>query len=142
LSRTYASTGASGDNLFLALADGTLGFTRTTYQMAMTILGIGSTLLCWVLLRARLIPAWIAALGIVGYVLLLASAVLDLLGVVDTMNGAGALMYIPGGLFELLILPTWLWVRGFRALAPTVPASQAGDDFGRGVHVPAPAGSK
>ena len=77
LSRTDASAGA-GDNLFPALADGALGFTRTTYQMAMTILGIGSTLLCWVLLRARLIPAWIAALGIVGYVLLLASAILDL----------------------------------------------------------------
>ncbi len=74
--------------------------------------------------------------------MLLASAVLDLLGVVDTMNGAGALMYIPGGLFELLILPTWRWVRGFRTFSPRVPASLAGDDFGRGVHVPGPAGSE
>jgi hypothetical protein len=135
LSGADASSGA-GDNLFPALADGALGFTRTTYQMAMTILGVGSTLLCWVLLRARLIPAWIAALGIVGYMFLLASAVLDLLGVVDTMNGGGALMYIPGGLFELLVLPTWLWVRGFPA-APRSPASPAGDDLGHAVHVPA-----
>jgi len=142
LSRTYASAGAPGDNLFPALADGALGFTRTTYQMAMTILGIGSMLLCWVLLRTRLIPAWIASLGIVGYVLLLASAILDLVGVVDTLNGAGALMYIPGGLFELLVLPIWLWVRGFSTPAPTVPSLRVGEDPRVGVRVSGSAGSK
>lgn len=105
LSRNY-----SGE---AALAEAATSFSRTTYQMAMAILGVGSTLLCLLLLRARLIPAWIAGLGVIGYVLLLASAVLDLVGVVDTLNGAGAAMYIPGGLFEFIILPVWLWTRGF-----------------------------
>jgi hypothetical protein len=112
------------------LARGALGFTGTTFQMAMVILGIGSMLLCWVLLRARLIPAWIAGLGIVGYGLLLASAILDLLGVVDTANGAGALMYIPGGLFELIVLPAWLWLKGFNPVAPTIPSTPAGEALG------------
>ncbi len=111
LSRRY--TGAPGDGVYLAMAEGANSFTRTTYQMAMVILGIGSVLLCWSLFRSRLIPAWIAGLGIVGYVLLFSSAVLDLLGIVDTLNGAGAMMYVPGGIFELFVLPMWLWFWGF-----------------------------
>ncbi len=116
LSGKYSSAGED-DAVFLALAEGATGFSRTTYQMAMAILGIGSMLLCWLLLRERLVPAWIAALGFVGYLLLLASAILDLIGVVDTLNGSGALMYIPGGLFEFIVLPAWLWFRGFSTAA-------------------------
>jgi hypothetical protein len=119
LSRNYTGAGGPDDAVFLALAQGATGFSRSTYQMAMTILGIGSMMLCLVLLRAQLIPAWIARLGIIGYALLLTSAILDLLGVIDTLNGGGAVMYIPGGLFELIILPVWLWIRGFNTVAPT-----------------------
>jgi hypothetical protein len=39
-----------------------------------------------------------------------------MLGYVDTNTGAGMLLYLPGGLFELL-LPIWLFVRGFSSSA-------------------------
>jgi hypothetical protein len=123
LSRSYAAAGAPEDGLFLALSQGALGLTRATYQMAMTILGVAGTWHGWVLLRARLVPAWIARLGIVGYVLLLASAILDLAGAVDTIEGAGAMLYVPGGLFELVVLPAWLWARGFIPLTPPARAT-------------------
>lgn len=142
LNRNYTGAGAPHDAVSLALTQGAIGFNRTTYQMAMTILGIGSILLCWVLLRTRLIPAWIAGFGTVGYVLLLASAILDLVGVVDTLNGAGALMYIPGGLFEFVVLPAWLWIRGFNTTtAPTASSLRTGQDPALRDRVPGSAGA-
>lgn len=114
LSRSAALAGPDGVVLGV-LADGANGFTDTTFQLSMTILGLSSILLCGVLLRTRLVPAWIALLGLVGYALLFASAILDLTGVIDT-SGAGGLFYIPGGLFEILVLPAWLWFRGFRGI--------------------------
>jgi hypothetical protein len=39
---------------------------------------------------------------------------LDLAGAIDVESGAGLLMLAPGGLYELLVLPAWLIVRGFR----------------------------
>jgi hypothetical protein len=44
---------------------------------------------------------------------LLLAALLDMLGIVDTVAGSGLVGLVPGGLFELL-LPIWLFVRGFR----------------------------
>jgi hypothetical protein len=48
--------------------------------------------------------------------MLLLAAVLDMLGIVDTVAGAGLVGLVPGGLFELL-LPIWLFVKGFNSIA-------------------------
>ena len=85
------------------------------YQLGMVVLGIGSTLLCYSFYRSRVIPRWLSIWGLVGYIFLFLSAVFDLLGIVDTINGTGALMYVPGGLWELLAFPIWLFVKGFNA---------------------------
>jgi hypothetical protein len=61
-----------------------------------------------------LVPRTIAALGLVGYGLLLLTVPLDLLGVIDVDKGAGLVMLAPGGSYELLVLPAWLITRGFR----------------------------
>ena len=86
------------------------------FQLSMVILGIGSTLLCCSFYRSQVIPRWLSIWGILGYVLLFLSAVLDLLGIVDTINGIGALMYVPGGLWELLAFPIWLFIKGFNPI--------------------------
>jgi hypothetical protein len=51
----------------------------------------------------------------VGYVLLTVGVPLDLLGVLDMSAGAGLLLVVPGGLFELVFLPIWLITRGSSA---------------------------
>jgi hypothetical protein len=61
----------------------------------------------------RLVPRLISGLGLFGYVMVVASVVLSLFGVIDTKAGSGQLMYIPGGLFEALVFPLWLIFRGF-----------------------------
>ena len=59
----------------------------------------------------------LSVLGIVGYALLLAGVVCNLLGIADIgwrVSPAGIVFLAPGGLFELLF-PLLLIVRGFSA---------------------------
>lgn len=83
------------------------------YQMAMIVLGIGSIFLCYSLYKSRLIPRFLSIWGGIGYLSLLLSAVLDISGVIDTTNGPGAVLYVPGGLWELIAFPLWLFIKGF-----------------------------
>jgi hypothetical protein len=83
--------------------------------------GLGGLVLTYLLFVGRLVPRPIAVLGIVGYASLLLGVLLDLLGVLDMVTGAGLVLVAPGGLFEFVVLPVWLIAKGFRpaAAAPT-----------------------
>ncbi|MFG1782065.1 DUF4386 domain-containing protein [Rhodococcus oryzae] len=74
--------------------------------------GIAGLVLSFVLLRARLVPVWLAWLGLVGYGVLLLAIPAGLLDIATLDSGPGMLMYVPGGLFEL-ILPILLIAKGF-----------------------------
>jgi hypothetical protein len=77
--------------------------------------GIGGVILNYLLFVSKLVPRSIAALGFVGYALLLLGVPLDLIGAVDMSAGAGLALLVPGGLFEFIVLPIWLITKGFRA---------------------------
>ncbi len=64
------------------------------------------------LYRSRLIPRWIAILGLISYPVLLLGCIGDMYNVLDVTQGVGLIALVPGGLFEL-ILPLWLIVKGF-----------------------------
>ena len=70
--------------------------------------GIGGLVLTYLLFVGRLVPRPIAALGVVGYASLLPGVLLDLLGVLEMVTGAGMVIVVPGGLFEFVVLPIWL----------------------------------
>jgi hypothetical protein len=76
--------------------------------------GAGGLVLNYLLYVGKLVPRPIAVLGFAGYALLLSGAVADLLGVVDMNNGPGMVLLVPGGLFEFVVLPIWLFAKGFR----------------------------
>jgi Domain of unknown function (DUF4386) len=80
--------------------------------------GVGGIIFTYLLFVSRLVPRSIALLGLVGYVSLTVGVPLDLLGVLDMSAGAGLLLVIPGGLFELVFLPVWLITKGFNAARP------------------------
>lgn len=83
------------------------------YQIAMIVLGSGSIFLCYSLYVSRLIPRFLSVWGAIGYVLLLLSGILDICGLIDTTKGMGAVLYAPGGLWELIVFPLWLFSKGF-----------------------------
>ena len=76
--------------------------------------GAGGLVLNYLLFVGKLVPRPIAVLGFVGYALLLVGAVADLGGLVDMNNGPGLVLLAPGGLFEFVVLPIWLFAKGFR----------------------------
>ncbi|MFB4274590.1 DUF4386 domain-containing protein [Nonomuraea sp. MTCD27] len=83
---------------------------------------IGGLVFTYLLFASRIVPQPIAALGLIGYALLLLGVPLDLLGVLDMDAGAGMLLLAPGGLFEVLVLPIWLFAKGFTLPQPSQPA--------------------
>jgi len=76
---------------------------------------IGGLMFSYLLYQSKLIPRFISVLGLIGYALLLTGTLLDMLGHVD-LDGAGMIVLLPGGLFEI-ILPIWLIVKGFNSSA-------------------------
>ena len=84
-----------------------------SYQIAMIVLGLGSLFLCYSLYTSRLIPRFLSVWGGIGYVFLFSSAVFDICGLIDTTKGIGAVFYAPGGLWELIVFPLWLFIKGF-----------------------------
>ena len=113
LSQNYITATAADATTFQTIRELAITVRYSAYQIAMSILGLGSMMLCYVLYRSNLIPRWLSFWGFIGYALLLASALLDILGIIDTVHGIGMIMYIPGGLFEVIIFPTWLITKGF-----------------------------
>jgi hypothetical protein len=87
------------------------------YEMIIFIFtGLGGLIFSYLLYQSKLIPRYLSVLGIIGYAMLLLGVLLNMLGYVDMSTGAGMLLYLPGGLFELF-LPIWLFVKGFNSSA-------------------------
>lgn len=80
--------------------------------------GIGGLVLNYLLYVSRLVPRPIAVLGLVGYGLFTLAVPLDLLGVIDMNVGPGMVVLAPGFLFEFVVLPLWLIVKGFTTPSP------------------------
>jgi hypothetical protein len=75
--------------------------------------GSAGVILSYLLFTSKLVPRPIATLGFIGYSLLLLGVPLDFAGVIDMNEGMGQVLLIPGGLFELIVLPIWLIAKGF-----------------------------
>ncbi|MFE9751564.1 DUF4386 domain-containing protein [Saccharothrix saharensis] len=103
--------------VFLLLPEPITAGNHYSYQVAMMSVATAGVLFCRVLLRARLVPRWLAVWGGVGYAVFLLGAVLEVLG-----HGVGVALSVPGGLFEIA-LGVLLVTRGFAT--PTGPTPKA-----------------
>ena len=112
---TLSSTAAS-DASSETLATVLVALRHWTLMFVYVYTAIGGLMLSYMLIRTRLVPRGLSMLGLIGYPALLLAAVLDMLGIVDTVGGAGLVGLVPGGLFEL-VLPIWLIARGFNVTA-------------------------
>ena len=107
-----ATHGASSETLGTLL----VALRHWTLMLVYVYTALGGLMLSYMLLRNRLVPRWLAVLGLIGYPALLGVSVLDMLGIVDTVAGLGLVGLVPGGLFEF-ILPIWLFAKGFNVTA-------------------------
>jgi hypothetical protein len=123
LSREFIGAGMPVVSSFEANADFFLFGKHLALQGAIFICGLGGLLMTSSLYLSRFIPRIISGWGFFGYVLVILSAVLDISGAIDSTQGPGMLFYLPGGLFETLILPFWLILRGFDSPA-SAPRAQ------------------
>ena len=82
-----------------------------SFEIAMITLGLGGFFLCYLLYTSKLVPQLIAVLGIIGYPILFAKMLLDVLG-----YSTGMILFVPAGIFVglfELIFPIWLLAKGF-----------------------------
>jgi hypothetical protein len=83
----------------------------TAYQMGEMTLGVGAVFLCLLLFRTQLIPRWLAISGLIGYPILVVGTIAEIFGV-----HIGLYLTVPGFFFEL-VLPFWLFFKGFQPQA-------------------------
>jgi hypothetical protein len=124
LSLVTLSTAGAGGTGSDSLGNVLIGLRHWTLMLIYVYTAFGGLALGYMLLRTRLIPRALSVLGLVGYLALLLVAVLDMLGVADTVAGAGMVGLVPGGIFEF-VLPIWLFIRGFNSIANRADPSLA-----------------
>ena len=87
------------------------------YEMIIFVFtALGGLIFSYLLYLSKLIPRYLSGLGIIGYAILFLGVTLNMFSLININGGAGMLIYLPGGLFELF-LPLWLFVKGFNSLA-------------------------
>jgi hypothetical protein len=78
------------------------------YEYGEMTLAAGCVALCALLFRTRLIPRFLSIAGLIGYPILLVGAIAEVFGI-----HIGLVLTVPGIFFEL-VLPFWLFIRGFQ----------------------------
>ena len=86
------------------------------WRLVYILNGVLTLILAYLLYQSKLVPRSISVLGLIGGAVLLLGTALDMFALIDVDQGAGLLVVLPGGLFEL-ILPIWLIVKGFNPSA-------------------------
>jgi hypothetical protein len=114
LSQEYVKAGASDASYFQTSGVLLLAVRYWSLQMIYILNGLLTLMLSYLLYKSKLVPRFISVLGLVGGAVMLPGTLLDMFGHVDTAHGAGMLVFLPGGLFEI-ILPIWLFIKGFNS---------------------------
>jgi hypothetical protein len=86
--------------------------------LQLIFLGLGGIIFTTLLYQSKLIPRFISIIGFVGYTLLLPGAILALYGILDpSPGGSGSVLAIPVAVFEIILMPVWLYAKGFNTAA-------------------------
>jgi Domain of unknown function (DUF4386) len=84
------------------------------------VIGINSLLLAYLMYRSRLVPRWIAVLGLVGGPLVFASSTAVMFGLYDQVSALAGLAALPVTAWEMS-LAAYLVVKGFKPSPLTAP---------------------
>ncbi len=116
LSEAFIQAGAPDGSWFQAIGDllkalKLLGLT----ELSLPLLALGGMIFCWQLFRFRLVPRVISAVGLIGYALIFFGGIASWFDLVDaTPFGPGTFLAVPVAFFEIVLLPFWLFFKGFK----------------------------
>jgi hypothetical protein len=116
LSQEYVKAGAPDASNFETLGAVLQAERYWVFRLIYILNGVASLLFCYLLYKSKLVPRFLSVLGFIGGAVLLIGTILDMLVLIDVNQGAGLLVVLLLGLFEL-ILPIWLFVKGFNPSA-------------------------
>ena len=119
LSQEYVQAGAPDASYFQALGALSVAERYLAYRMAMIALGLGGLMFCYLLYQSKLIPRFISVWGLIGYAGLLTAMITEIFdpSLDYTVPFIFLTCYLPTTLFETLLLPIWLIVKGFNPSA-------------------------
>jgi Domain of unknown function (DUF4386) len=104
LGQEYAAAGAGSGSALDSLARVSADGNHYAYLVAMTTHAIGGLVLCRVLLKAGLVPGFLAVWGIVGYAIHGTGTVLEILTDAHPLGvPVSDVLSVPGGLFEVVL---------------------------------------
>jgi len=114
LSQEYVKAGAPADSYFQTSGTLLLAVRYWTLQMVYIFNGLAGLMLSYLLYKSKLVPRFISVLGLIGYALLLPGTLLHMFGHIDMLGVL--IVFALGALFEIL-LPIWLFAKGFNSSA-------------------------
>jgi hypothetical protein len=103
----YLSTRPADTSYLQALSTVLTQANLSTYEIAMITVGVAGLILCAAFLRTSLLPRPLAVWGLVGYAVILAGSVLQIVGF-----QLHSIQAVPGGLWEGFV-GVWLIAKGF-----------------------------
>ena len=119
LSQEYLAAGAAQKPILESTGE-TLNHLRLLVQdKILVFLALGGCFFTWLLFRYRLVPRWMGGFGLFSYVLMLLAGLASWFDVVSvSLGGNGFLLAMPMAFFEIILLPFWLFFRGFNLEDP------------------------
>jgi uncharacterized protein DUF4386 len=123
VSQQYLESGASQSSSLIAIGE-VLKHARFLglSEVSLPILGLGGLIFTGLLSRFRLVPLAISVIGLTGYALVFAGGISGWFDLIDVSPGGnGSPLAIPVAAFEIILLPFWLFYRGFN-----MPENRAG----------------
>ena len=122
LSQEFVKAGAPDGSSFQTIGDvlkqlKLLGLTK----LSLPLLGLGGLIFVWQLFRFRLVPQLISVVGLFGYAIVFIGGIASWFDLFDASpGGAGTFFAIPVAVFEIILLPFWLFFKGFKMPETTI----------------------
>jgi hypothetical protein len=83
--------------------------------VSLPMLGLGGLIFTLMLFRFRLVPRAIAVVGLIGYAVVFFGSIAGWFGLVNVAPGGnGTILALPVATFEIILLPFWLFFKGFK----------------------------
>lgn len=116
LSQAFLAAGATQNPSLVAIGEMIKDVKSIVqFKVATSLLGLGGLFFTWALFRFRLLPRWLAGFGLFSYVLALLAGIGSWFELISfsSMGGSGMLLSLPVALWEIILMPYWLFSRGF-----------------------------